>query len=31
MSDTKLTKSIGEHHVCAKLARHGWAGERRSA
>ncbi len=25
MSDTKLTKSIGEHHVCAELARHGWA------
>lgn len=23
--DTKLTKSIGEHHVCAELARHGWA------
>ena len=23
--DTKLTKSIGEHQVCAELARHGWA------
>lgn len=24
-TDTKLTKSIGEHHVAAELARHGWA------
>lgn len=25
MADTKQTKTIGEHHVCAVLARHGWA------
>lgn len=25
MADTKQTKSIGEHYVCAMLARHGWA------
>jgi hypothetical protein len=25
MADTKMTKTIGEHWVCATLARHGWA------
>ncbi|RLP77496.1 hypothetical protein D9V32_03350 [Mycetocola tolaasinivorans] len=25
MTDTKQTKTIGEHHVAAELARHGWA------
>ncbi|WP_163274635.1 hypothetical protein [Cellulomonas iranensis] len=25
MADTKQTKSIGEHYVCAMLARYGWA------
>ncbi len=25
MADTKQTKSIGEHYVCAMLARCGWA------
>lgn len=25
MADTKQTKTIGEHHVCAVLARQGWA------
>lgn len=25
MVDTKQTKTIGEHHVCAMLARYGWA------
>ncbi|HIY65452.1 MAG TPA: hypothetical protein H9830_04170 [Candidatus Agrococcus pullicola] len=25
MADTKQTKTFGEHHVAAELARHGWA------
>jgi hypothetical protein len=25
MADRKLTKAVGEHWVCATLARHGWA------
>jgi hypothetical protein len=25
MADTKMVKSVGEHWVCATLARHGWA------
>jgi len=25
MADTKQTKTIGEHHVAAELARRGWA------
>lgn len=25
MSDTKMTKSAGEHWVCSVLSRHGWA------
>lgn len=25
MSDTQMTKSVGEHWVCAELARRGWA------
>jgi hypothetical protein len=25
MADTKMTKTVGEHWVCATLARHGWA------
>lgn len=25
MVDRKMTKTVGEHWVCAALARHGWA------
>lgn len=25
MADTKQTKTVGEHHVAAELARRGWA------
>jgi hypothetical protein len=25
MTDRKMTKTVGEHWVCATLARHGWA------